>query len=58
MAYNTLLNNKDVVKASYLREQDIFNHKDFNKDKIIKIKPVNERKLFPFTSSALFKNIM
>ena len=34
MAYNTLLNNKDVVKASYLREQDIFNHKDFNKDKI------------------------
>jgi len=34
MAYNTLLNNKDVDKASYLREQDIFNHKDFNKDKI------------------------
>ena len=34
MVYNTLLNHKDVDKASYLREQDIFKHKDFNMDKI------------------------
>ena len=34
MLYNTLLNHKDVDKASYLREQDIFNHKDFNMAKI------------------------
>jgi NAD+ diphosphatase len=34
MAYNTLLNHKDVDKASYLREQDIFSHKDFKIDKI------------------------
>ena len=34
MSYNTLLNHKDVDKASYLREQDIFSHKDFNIDKI------------------------
>ena len=34
MSYNTLLNHKDVDKASYLRDQDIFSHKDFNIDKI------------------------
>ena len=34
MEYNTILNHENVDKASYLREQNIFNHKDFNIDKI------------------------
>ena len=34
MEYNTVLNHENVDKASYLREQNIFNHKDFNIDKI------------------------
>ena len=34
MEYNTVINHENVDKASYLREQNIFNHKDFNIDKI------------------------
>ena len=34
MEYNTVLNHENVDKASYLREQNIFNRKDFNIDKI------------------------
>jgi NAD+ diphosphatase len=34
MEYNTVLNYENFDKASYLREQNIFNHKDFNIDKI------------------------
>jgi len=34
MKYNTILNHNSVDKASYLREQDIFNHINFSIDKI------------------------
>ena len=34
MKYNTVLTHENVDKASYLREKNIFNHKDFNFDKI------------------------
>jgi len=34
MEYNTILNDKIFDKASYLREQNILEHKDFNIDKI------------------------
>lgn len=34
MEYNTVLNHENVDKASYLRELNILNHKDFNIDKI------------------------
>ena len=34
MEYNTILNDKNFDKASYLREQNILEHKDFHIDKI------------------------